>query len=48
MKAGIAHGVTGGVVAELGGGKFANGGMRAGVSRMFYDLSDYNKKLSTF
>jgi hypothetical protein len=27
MKAGIAHGVTGGVVAELGGGKFANGGV---------------------
>jgi hypothetical protein len=30
--------VVGGVAAELGGGKFANGGMSAAFSRMFNDL----------
>jgi hypothetical protein len=30
--------VFGGVAAELGGGKFANGGMSAAFSRMFNDL----------
>ena len=44
----IASYVVGGVAAELGGGKFANGGMSAAFSRMFNDLSDYNKQLSTF
>jgi carbohydrate-selective porin OprB len=29
--------VVGGVAAELGGGKFANGGMSAAFSRMFND-----------
>jgi hypothetical protein len=32
--------VVGGVAAELGGGKFANGGMSAAFSRMFNDLYD--------
>jgi hypothetical protein len=30
--------VVGGIAAELGGGKFANGGMSAAFSRMFNDL----------
>jgi hypothetical protein len=34
----IASYVVGGVAAELGGGKFANGGMSAAFSRMFNDL----------
>ncbi|VVM24330.1 hypothetical protein BSPWISOXPB_5021, partial [uncultured Gammaproteobacteria bacterium] len=36
----IASYVVGGVAAELGGGKFANGGMSAAFSRMFNDLYD--------
>ena len=35
----IASYVFGGVAAELGGGKFANGGMSAAFSRMFNDLA---------
>jgi hypothetical protein len=31
--------VVGGVAAELGGGKFANGGMSVAFSRMFNDLN---------
>jgi hypothetical protein len=30
--------VVGGIAAEFGGGKFANGGMSAAFSRMFNDL----------
>jgi hypothetical protein len=32
--------VVGGVVAELGGGKSANGGMSAAFSRMFNDFGN--------
>jgi hypothetical protein len=32
--------VFGGVAAELGGGKFANGGMSAAFSRMFNDFGN--------
>ncbi|VVM23650.1 hypothetical protein BSPWISOXPB_6589 [uncultured Gammaproteobacteria bacterium] len=34
----VASYVVGGIAAELGGGKFANGGMSAAFSRMFNDL----------
>ncbi|VVM17720.1 hypothetical protein BSPWISOXPB_4740 [uncultured Gammaproteobacteria bacterium] len=55
----VASYVVGGIAAELGGGKFANGGMSAAFSRMFNDLSsayecmgrchgnDYGKILKT-
>ncbi|VVM21577.1 hypothetical protein BSPWISOXPB_2364 [uncultured Gammaproteobacteria bacterium] len=55
----VASYVVGGIAAELGGGKFANGGMSAAFSRMFNDLSsayecmgrchgnDYGKALKT-
>ena len=36
----IASYVVGGVVAELGGGKFANGGMSVAFSRMFNDFGN--------
>jgi hypothetical protein len=36
----IASYVVGGVVAELGGGKSANGGMSAAFSRMFNDFGN--------
>ncbi|VVH63293.1 hypothetical protein BSPWISOX_1045, partial [uncultured Gammaproteobacteria bacterium] len=36
----IASYVFGGVAAELGGGKFANGGMSAAFSRMFNDFGN--------
>jgi hypothetical protein len=38
----VASYVVGGVAAELGGGKFANGGMSAAFSRMFNDLKNNN------
>ncbi|CAC9483588.1 hypothetical protein BPUTSESOX_624, partial [uncultured Gammaproteobacteria bacterium] len=40
----VASYVVGGVAAELGGGKFANGGMSAAFSRMFNDLRDSTGK----
>jgi hypothetical protein len=36
----VASYVVGGVAAELGGGKFANGGMSAAFSRMFNDFGN--------
>ena len=38
----VASYVVGGVAAELGGGKFANGGMSVAFSRMFNDLHIVN------
>ena len=41
----VANAVLGGVVSELGGGKFANGAMTAAYTMMFNDLAHKSKRI---